>query len=36
MLAHWARERIPERVVCIAVLRACFCTIHISNALGPC
>ncbi len=35
MLAHWARERIPERVVCIT-LRACFCTIHISNALGPC
>ena len=36
LLAHFDRERIPERVVCIVIYRVHSCVILISSLLGPC
>jgi hypothetical protein len=36
LLAHFDRERIPERVVCIMILRPHSCVILTLNLLGPC
>ena len=36
LLAHFDRERIPERVVCIIILGIHSCIILISNLLGSC
>jgi catalase len=35
LLAHFDRERIPERVVGVIVLQPCCYVIHISGHLGP-